>query len=122
MNDQDYAFSIRINNNEQLDSVINNLNPDLLRKMRLIFIRYPIPEKDSETMLRQYKKQATRVGALDATERVALVDIDGKTYVIPFSFLKYKQGWFLDGFTCFYANIVTVTEMTKEEFLNSFPE
>ena len=78
---------------DEVGDFIAKSDPSPIRNMKLRDIRYPVSKKDNETVLKLFAYQAKMEGAQDATERVALIEMNGVTYVIPFRFLKYASNW-----------------------------
>lgn len=63
---------------------------------------------------------APRYGAQDATERIALLEINGKTYLSGCMLLRYDDRWMISGLTSAYANLPSIgtpQEYTEEDYL-----
>jgi hypothetical protein len=106
---------------EDVATMVSKMDPAPIRNIELLYIRNPVPSKVNDRALKLYVEQAKREGAIDSTERVALVDIAGTTYVVPFRLLKYDSNWLIEALYSNYANIFRAARLSRDEFLNLYP-
>ena len=118
----DIQINVRAKTPKEVDELILKLDPTVLERVKLLYVNYPDELKQNKQFQAFYKRQAKRYGAVDKTERVALVELDGKTYAVPFTLLKYNSDWYLDSLACGILNIVSPTRMSEEDFLHNFTE
>jgi hypothetical protein len=73
---------------------VRQVDPSRLAGITLVDIIQPDPERAESEMVRSlYAKQATPLGADEATERLAIFSFEGETYAVGFTLLRYGDEW-----------------------------
>lgn len=100
------------------EAVENTTDLSTLKNLSVISIDEPyLVNKESYITL--MNEQGTFFGADEMTERVALIEFEGKTYVEGFTLLRYGDSW---GIQYLYSELAstpsqgTPTAMTQEEY------
>ncbi|RPJ75412.1 MAG: hypothetical protein EHM20_08975 [Alphaproteobacteria bacterium] len=120
-NNDDIHLPITVNNGSTIDSFIQNINPQILSSLKLLYIRNPTKKLDPVGINEIFIKQARRIGAEDSSERVALIQIENTTFMVPFRFIKYNNEWYIESLISNFAGEFT-GEMSESTFLSKFPE
>lgn len=76
---------------------VRQVDPSRLAGITLVDIIQPDPERAETELVRSlYAKQATPLGADEATERLAIISFEGATYAVGFTLLRYGDEWRVD--------------------------
>jgi hypothetical protein len=79
---------------ERIAAFVAAVDPSRLAGLAVVDIRLPEPEvMASERYLDNVAQLAAAYGADEMTERLALVDLDGTTYGLGFTLLRYGDQW-----------------------------
>lgn len=96
------------------------VDPSRLDGLSVLDVRLPDPEMTtSERYLQNAARMAAAYGADESTERLALIALDGRTYGLGFTVLRYGDDWLVSSQSSPMAQtpvLGTATPMTREEF------
>ena len=78
----------------QVEELVKDLDPARLAGLTVPAVKFPISrlEKDSRT-LANFAAQARVFGADELTERLALIQLDGRYYAVGFRLVRYGADW-----------------------------
>jgi hypothetical protein len=96
------------------------VDPGKLKNLKLLRIDPPVQNiLNSEKNIENFQKMAVLYGAQEMTERIALYELDGKTYLGGFGLLRYGDGWKILRLNSNLAGLSamgTVEEITIDEY------
>jgi hypothetical protein len=102
------------------DAFVTQVDPSRLGGLTVQDIRYSNPHFEHEPKnLENAAKQAAMYGADELTERLALVDLDGKLYEVGFTLLRYGDDWKISSQSAPLGNtpvLGTAVPTTREEY------
>jgi hypothetical protein len=79
---------------DQVEKYAREVDPSLLAGLKVLEVKFPIAHLagDART-LSTFAAQARVYGADEMTERLALFELNGKTYEVGFQLLRYGSSW-----------------------------
>jgi hypothetical protein len=96
------------------------VDPSQLAGLSVVDDRFPVPDMaTNERYLANAQAQAAIYGADELTERLTLVDLDGQTYALGLTLLRYGDRWLVASQSSPIAgtsSLGTAEPMTREEF------
>jgi hypothetical protein len=96
------------------------VDPARLGDLSVLDIRLPEPEAATdERYLENVARIAATYGADELVERLALIELDGETYGVGFTLLRYGDAWLVSSQASVLGNtsaIGTAEPMTRAEF------
>lgn len=122
LTDVDPYMTTAIKDEDPTPQFIKDADPGKLKNLQID--RMDIPEPDvfnGEINLKNMKEQAKPFGALEATERVVLYDLDGDKYLGGFYLFRYKKGWKIYTMTSYLAGLPadgSVSETSKKDYMS----
>lgn len=84
----------------EIDKYVEEINPAVTAKTTLVRIETP-----DKYPAKRAKEWARQLGADDATERIAYLSIKNGMVAIPFTLLKYKNGWYIGALDAPFAGM-----------------
>lgn len=105
---------------ERIAAFVAAVDPARLAGLVVLEVRGPEPELASdERYLENVARMAAIYGADEMTERLALIELDGSTYGLGFTLLRYGDAWKVSNQTSALAGTTafgTAEPMSREEF------
>lgn len=106
----------------RITAFVASVDPERLNGLSLLDIRAPEPEAAAdERYLEGTARQAAIHGADELTERLALVELDGETYGVGFTLLRYGDAWLVSAQTSVLGGtslLGTAEPMTRAQFVD----
>lgn len=106
---------------ERIAAFVAAVDPARLAGIRVLDVRGPEPElATDERYLETITRMAAVYGADELTERLALIELDGSTYGLGFTLLRYGDTWKVSGQQSVLGGTTvfgTAEPMTREEFV-----
>lgn len=104
----------------QVEAFVTAVDPSRLGGLTVLEVRLPEPEAAAdERYVENVARIAATYGADELTERLALVELDGQTYGVGFTLLRYADDWLVSSQSSVLGGtpaLGTAEPMTRAEF------
>lgn len=117
--ERDLAVAQPVQSDAEAQAFVQAVNPKQLTALRIVSVDQP-SEATSEEAQFMFKARASRTGADEVTERVALLELAGKFYKSSFQLCRRGESWHLCGLGS-YGRAVRTTGPEYSALLGAAP-
>jgi hypothetical protein len=104
----------------QIAAFVAAVDPSRLAGLKVLDVRLPEPEAASdERFVETFARIAATYGADEMTERLALIELDGETWGVGFTLIRYGDTWLVSSQQSVLGNTTafgTAEPMTRAEY------